>query len=228
MSSITARTFSQAFADARAIGLLNEATASVYTDAVLLPHGAYVHNEIQEEFASNGIPLAETVTESLTYAANAETIVIPAGVTDLSAPLEIWEKGTSDSLWVQMERVGNLRAPLVSSRARIYQWEWRNGTIAVLACQTARDIFCRYRRQLEYPAADDPMDFDGIYFALGAGTAFYAATSRPDVQAKAGAMYAKRLATAIHIASRDMQSVTYRQSSWRGRGNRRTHIQEPA
>lgn len=220
MSTFTARTFTNAFADARAIGLLNEATANVYTDAILLPHGAYVHNEIQEEFAAHGLPLAETVTESLTYAANAETIVIPVGVTDLSAPLEIWEKSQGDEVWMPMQRVSFLRAPLDSGRDRLYEWEWRNGTIAVLACESARDIFCRYRRQLAYPAAGSTMDFDGIYFALVAGVAHYAATARPNVQAIAALMYRKRLDRAVHIASRDRQGIVYQQRGWRNRGRR--------
>lgn len=219
MSTFTARTFTMAFNDARAIGLLNDAGQDVYTDAVLLPHGAAVFQEIQEEFAANGIPFIETSTESLTYTAAATTIVVPAGVTDLSAPLEIWEKGSTDEQWVPMKRVMDLRPPLQTSRTVLGQWEWRNGTIVVLACSANRDIWCRYRRQLAYPTAASTMGLDGIYTALVAGTALRAGTNRPDVQAAAAQQYATALNRSIHIASRDRQGITYQQRSWgRGRG----------
>ena len=117
MSTLAGRSFTQAFDDARAKGLLNDAAKDVYTDAVLLPHGAFVHNEIQEEFAASGIPMAETTSTALTYAANAATIVVPGAVTDLGAPLEIWEKSQDDSLWVLMKQVADLRAPLDTGRA---------------------------------------------------------------------------------------------------------------
>ena len=220
-SSIGARTLAMAFADARAIGLLNDLHSRRFPDSVLLPHAAYVIGEIQDEFALHSLPLVETITESLTYAANDTSIVVPAGVTDLAAPLEIWEKGASDEKWVPMVRNGNLRPPLETSRDRLYEWEWRNGTIAVLACSTARDIFCRYRRQLAYPGNDataTTMGFDGIYFAVVAGTAFYAATTMPAVQAKAGVMYTKRLQSAVLVASRDLQVVDVQQVSAAQRG----------
>ena len=227
MSTFTTRTFTNVFTDARAIGLLNDPSSDRYPDAVLLPHGAYTHNDIQEEFAASGIPMVETVVDTPTYTALAETIVIPAGITDLREPLELWEKNTGDEVWSPMTRVSYLRPPLVSPGVRLHYWEWQNGAIRVLPCSVAREIFMRYRRQLAYPTAAGEIGFDGIYFALVAGTAYLAATSRPDVQAKAGAMYAKRLEKMIGIASRDRQGIVYRRRAWNDTSERYPVIMEP-
>lgn len=216
MSTYASRTFQQAFDDARAIGLLNDTAKQVYTDAVLLPHGAKAFSTIQRKFAERGLPFVETTTESLTYTALAVTIVVPVGVTDLSAPLEIWEKGGDDSLWVMMQRIDDVGAPVINPGVVLGRWEWRNGTICVPACSEDRDIFCRYRRQLAYPAAGDPVGFDGVYDALVSGTAFFAATARPDVQAAALSSFKEEMESAVHIASRDRQGIVYRQQGWRG------------
>lgn len=216
MSTIAARLFSDAFDDARAE--LNDQAAQDYTNAVLLPHGASIHAEIQDAFAAVGVPLAETTTTALTYAANSETIVVPVGVTDLQAPLEIWEKGADDSLWIQMERVTDLRPPFESPASVLGCWEWRNGTIVVLPCSETRDIFCRYRRQLAYPTAATAMGFDGFYFPLVLGTAARAAlrTGRTDISTVLGPLFYKRLADVVQIASRDRQGISFRQQGWSG------------
>ena len=221
MSSITARTFTQVFNDARAIGLLNDSSSARYPDSVLLPHAADVLFELQDEFAARDIPFVETVVDTPTYTALADTITIPAGITDLDEPLELWEKDETGTLWAQMERVSRLRPPLVANLDRLYWWEWQSGAVRVLPCTTNRDIFMRYRRHLAYPTAASPVNFDGIYFALVNGTAYKAATSRPDVQAKAQAEYFRALERAIRKASRGGQSVSYRRRAWNGRGSAR-------
>lgn len=224
MSTFTARAFADVFTDARAIGLLNDLGADRYTDAALLPHGAYTHLEIQEECAASGIPLVETVISTPTYTANATTITVPGAVTDLREPMELWEKNTADSYWRRMERVNNLRPPLISARTSLYEWEWHNGAIRVLACSVNKDIFMRYRRQLAYPTAALTLDFDGIYTALVAGTAFYAATGRPEVQAKAGSAYDRAVSRLKRILSRDRQEISYRRRAWNDTGGRYTPL----
>lgn len=216
MSTFTTRTFTNVFTDARAVGLLNDAAQDRYTDAVLLPHGAFAYIEIQEDFADAGIPLIETVTDTFAYTANAASISIPGGITDLAEPLELWEKGDTETAdnWLPMKRVAQVGPTPATSLDRLYEWEWSNGAIRVNPCSSARDVFVRYRRQLAYPAAGDPIGFDRIYLALVAGTAFFAATARPDVQQKAGVMYVEAKKRAIRIASRDRQVITYRRRPW--------------
>jgi hypothetical protein len=222
MSTFTARTFTQVFDDSRAVGLLNDAAKDRYADSVLLPHGAYAHLEIQEEFAATGIPFVETVSDDFVYTALQETIPVPGAITDFAEPLELWEKGTNDSLWVPMLRASHLMPPLDTNLDSLAFWEWENGAIRVLPCSENRSVFVRYRRQLAYPAAGTTVGFDRIYLALVAGTAFFAATAREDVQKKAGAMYATAIQRAIRIASRDRQALTYRRQPWSGSGRRST------
>ena len=226
MSTFTARTFTNVFTDARAAGLLNDIGSDIFTDAVLLPHGAFTHLEIQEEFAASGIPMVETVSDTFSYTANATSISVPGGITDLREPMELWEKSTSDSVWLRMYRKGQIPPPPVSYQARLVHWEWLNGAIRVEPCSENRDVFVRYRRQLPYPAASDTIGFDGIYLALVAGTAMHAAIERPQLVQKASVMYARAIDRAIRIASRDRQMITYRRKPWNHRP-RVGIIQEP-
>lgn len=229
MSTFTERTFTQVFADARSIGLLNDPVAggSRYPDSVLLPHGQQAFSKIQRRFAEKEIPLLERVIDTPTYTALAETIPIPAAITDLREPVEIWERDTNDSLWWPMRQVANLRPPFVTPLTKLYWWEWLNGAIRVLPCSTNRNIFMRYRRQLPYPAAATLMGFEGIYDVLVPGTAYYAATSRPDVERKAGALFIEALESIAHIASKGRQEITYRRRAWNDYETRPRVTMEP-
>lgn len=227
MSAIEARTFKQAFDDARSAMFLNDTGASaggvpdVYTDTRLLPTGAFVHAEIQDEWAKRGIPILETVRNDLTYTAGQETIPIPNTISDtFQAPLELWEKDPNNAnLWLQMRRVDRIPPPLQTQLPFLGIWEWRDGSIIVLPCSSNRTIWCRYRIQVGYPtnAPTDTMGSEGFYWALVAGVAYYAAvgTERDIIRNNAGPIYRKRTLDAIQIASRDRQVINYRQQSTR-------------
>lgn len=227
MSTFTARTFAQVFADARAKGLLNEAAQDVYTDAALLPHGAKALSHIELELAASGIPLLETTASSFVYTAGAETVPVPGGITDLREPLELWEKTVGTTLWVPMEQVSYLRPPLETNLDTLGIWEWRNGTIRVLPCSVNRDVFVRYRRELDYPTVGSTMGFDGIYHPLVSRTAFLAAPDRPDIQAAALNSYVYEMGLVIRVAGRDREGIVYRREPWGSSPQRRIR-QEPA
>lgn len=218
MSSIALRTFTDVFGDARSF--LNDVAASVYTNTVLLPFGAMAHGEIQDEFAKNGIPILETVSTAFSYVAGDQDIDIPVSVTDLQAPLEIWEQDTSNGLWEPMGRVLALPAPTDNPVGFLGIWEWRNGSIRVMECSSNRNILVRYRRQLAYPAVGSATGGEGFYWPLVLGTAYMAAehNKRPERAKELAPKYYKRLRDAIEIAVRDLQRVSFRQgTSRRGR-----------
>lgn len=220
MSAISQRSFAQAFQDARGV-FLNDPPAGTYTNTRLLPIGAYVHAEIQDEFSKRGIPILETVSSALTYTAGDESIPIPGGISDtFQAPLELWEQDTADSSpWIPMVRVPQIPPPYPSNLSFLGIWEWRNGTIITLPCSMDRNVWCRYRVQGAYPTKPDTdlMGSEGFYWALVAGVAYYAAGEtepvRPAVRDQANAAYRKRTMDALQIASRDRQSLSFRQQS---------------
>ncbi len=225
MSDIAKRTFAQSMNDSRGV-FLNDLAAGTYTNTRLLPIAAFVHAEIQDEFAKRGIPILETTDGTFAYTALATSITVPAGIAPtFQAPLELWEQDpVASNLWMPMTRVARIPPPLPTNLPFLGIWEWANGVIVVLPCSVNRNIFCRYRIQGAYPTKPDVdlLGSEGFYWALVAGTAFYAAgeTDRPSVVKMADSSYRKRTMDAIQIASRDRQALSFRQgsiNSYRGR-----------
>ena len=218
MSSLETKTFTDAFNIARP--LLNDAAGNDYTDSKLLPFGILVQGEIQDEFSKHGIPVLETVDPNLTYVAGAETIAIPTGdVSTFQAPIELWEQDPSTTgPWIPMTRVARIPPPFPTNLPYLGIWEWRDGTIVTMPCSMNRNIWCRWRIQLALPSdSTGPMVGEGFFWAVVWGTAYYAAQSTnrfPNSDRLQGA-YRKRMLDVIQIASRDRQSISFRQQSAR-------------
>lgn len=202
-------------------GQSNAGVPDVYTNSFLLPVGAFVHAEIQDEWAKRGLPILETVKTDMVYTAGDDNIPIPMGIADtFQAPLELWEEDpAANNVWFPMTRISRIPPPLETQLPFLGIWEWRDGQIIVLPCSANRRIWCRYRIQVAYPTdpTSDTMGSEGFYWAFVAGVAFYAAvgTERDIVRANAGPVYRKRTLDAIQIASRDRQVISFRQQSTR-------------
>jgi len=219
MSSIADSTFTNVFDDARAD--LSDVAKDVYTDAVLLPHGVRCYFEIQDEFAKRDLTLLETITTSLTYAADASTIVIPGSITNLYAPLEIWERDTTAENWQELKRTNHLGPDPAQARDRLHFYEWSEGSIKVNPATKTKLILCRYQRQLARPAAATKIGFEGIFSPLTLGTAWRAAKSKSrtdlDILGMRGDYY-KAIKDSIMIATRQLQSESVRQEPYRKAG----------
>lgn len=222
MSSIGLRTFTNALTDARE--LLNDAGSDWATDAALLPLANQIYAEIQAEFASRQLPFIETTSTSLTYAANATSIVIPGGITDLQEPLELWERQTTGDGWDLIERA-TLGPASPTAPDTIGQWEWNEGIIKVNPCSRARLILCRYRRTFPYiSSAALPMGGvastaqEHVYWSLVFGTAWLAAISREHSEMKINRFerqYRKRMSDSIFTVTHDLAGIPNRQEGYR-------------
>lgn len=213
------RTFTQVFNDSRAVHMLNDVAANVYTDNVLLPVGAFVMGEIQDEFAKNDIPSKET-TGDVVYTTPDDTIDLTT-LDDFQLPLELWERGTDGGLWIPMDRVNILSPATPTLPQFLGNWEWSDETLKVVPASDDRQVKIRYRRQIPYEtdASVDTATSVAYYWALVAGTAYYAmaGTERNDRATQLYPTYTKRLKDAIQVASKDRQTISTRQISGRRR-----------
>lgn len=229
MSELGQRTLASLCTDARSVDLLNDVAIRIYTNTVLLPVAARTIGEIQREFARHNIPTREKITTSLTYVANASSIDTST-IADFEEPLELWERTAgSGGLWIPMTRVNQIPPPLPQNMLILGMWEWSDDVLRVVPSVSNRDIYCRYRSQLPYPAADtEKVGGVGYYWAAVAGTAYraYKGTGRTDQRAELKLEYDTALLGAISVASLDRQKISTRQES-AGSRNRFRHFVIP-
>lgn len=217
MSTFTGRHFTDVFADAREE--LNDSTGDRYPDARLLTHAASTHAEIESEYAKRDINLLEKMSSAFSYVANATTIAIPGGITDLNEPLLIWQRLNSADPWSEVPRRNMNNAPPVLNPQYLQSWEWSGNVINVNPGSQDLELLVRYRRTLDYPTANSTVDFENIYWPLVYGTAYRAArrTKRADIVQDLKTEYYKRLQDAVLHESRQMQGDGER---WRGNRDR--------
>lgn len=165
---------SDALATART--LLNDDSALVWTDAVLIPKLQEAHRELQTDLWSVGSPVVREMSAPITVAAGAVDLGAnqPA---NLVTPTNLKEAGAAAEDWEDMTEVNYI--PLgVTKTGKLIYWAWRTEKILFLGSTADRRVTVFYRKLITVPTlVSSPL---GIVFGelyLGARTAALAAGS---------------------------------------------------
>lgn len=135
-------TAASVFASARTY--LNDASAAVYTDAVLLPYLKEAYEHGRNEQALKGLPNAyKTSVQVVTIGA----VVFPT-VSDLLVPIKMEERanGSSDLYDPMTETTWDPNATQTTS---LNFWDWRNQTINFLGATTDRQVRLYYMGDMD-------------------------------------------------------------------------------
>lgn len=133
--------------------LMNDASGTVYTAAVILPALKIANDDLQAELLDNDIRYLDEEASEQDIAAGAVVLTsIPA---DMVEPIEISERATTDTLlsdYVPMDRVNPL--PDIEQSEKLRVWEWREQAVKFLGATAARGIRLRYRKLITALAND--------------------------------------------------------------------------
>jgi hypothetical protein len=170
--------------------LVNDSSAAVFTDALLLPFLNSAYRGLQRELAENGVSvLAEQ--QDLALATDPTSGITPAEISDTSSPQlptdclvphMLWERATAATtdVFVPMEKFtsgGSMLNLQPSGYLRL--WEWREDKINLIGATQAVTVRIRYEKVL--PAltlGTDPVQIRSATDPLAFATAALAARSR--------------------------------------------------
>jgi len=192
---------------ALARALVNDAAASVFTDALLMPLLNSAYRGLQRELAENGVSvLAEQ--QDISLAVNGSTGVTNTELSDVSSPQlptdclmphMLWERATANTadVFVPMEKFtsgGSMLNLQPSSYLRL--WEWREDKINLVGASQAITVRVRYEKILpQLTLGTDPVQIRSASDPLGYATAALAARSRGARALAADLLGAAQLAT---------------------------------
>ena len=187
--------------------LVNDAAASVFTDALLMPLLNSAYRGLQRELAENGVSvLAEQ--QDISLAVNGSTGVTNTELSDVSSPQlptdclmphMLWERATANTadVFVPMEKFtsgGSMLNLQPSSYLRL--WEWREDKINLVGASQAITVRVRYEKILpQLTLGTDPMQIRSASDPLGYATAALAARSRGARALAADLLGAAQMAT---------------------------------
>jgi hypothetical protein len=124
---------------------LNDASKTLYTDAIQLPFLQTAARDLEIECVKHDIQVLEEVSAVKDVAALATTLASPPA--DIIVPKEMWERAEGETLesnWVPMTRVTDM--PKVDQTETLRYWEWRENLINFLGSSAAREIKLVYYR----------------------------------------------------------------------------------
>lgn len=133
--------------------LLNDASGSVYTAAVILPALKIANDDLQAELLDNDIRYLDEEASEQDIAIGA--VVLTTIPSDMVEPIEIHERSTSSTLasdYVLMERRNPL--PDLEQAETLRFWEWREQAVNFIGATAARGIRLRYRKLITALAND--------------------------------------------------------------------------
>jgi hypothetical protein len=175
---------------ALARALVNDTSASVFTDALLLPLLNSAYRGLQRELAENGVSvLAEQ--QDISMLVNGMTGITPTELSDVSSPQlptdclmphMLWERATANTadVFVPMEKFtsgGGMLNLQPSSYLRL--WEWREDKINLIGATQGITVRLRYEKILpQLTLGTDPVQIRSASDPLGYATAALAARSR--------------------------------------------------
>jgi hypothetical protein len=170
--------------------LMNDTSASVFTDALLMPLLNSAYRGLQRELAENGVSVLAEQQDidlelvPLTGVTNTELsdVSSPQLPTDCLMPHSLWERATANTadVFLPMEKFtsgGGMLNLQPSGYLRL--WEWREDKINLIGATQAITVRVRYEKLL--PAltlGTDPVQIRSATDPLGFATAALAARSR--------------------------------------------------
>jgi hypothetical protein len=175
---------------ALARALVNDTSASVFTDALLMPLLNSAYRGLQRELAENGVSvLAEQqdismLVDGTTGMTGTELsdVSSPQLPTDCLMPHMLWERATANTadVFVPMEKFtsgGGMLNLQASSYLRL--WEWREDKINLIGATQGITVRMRYEKILpQLTLGTDPVQIRSASDPLGYATAALAARSR--------------------------------------------------
>ncbi|HXX45033.1 MAG TPA: hypothetical protein VEJ38_09905 [Candidatus Acidoferrales bacterium] len=170
--------------------LLNDASAAVFTDTLLMPFVNSAYRGLQRELAENGVSvLAEQ--QDIELDVNPSTGVTPTELSDTSSPQlptdclcphMLWERATANTtdVFIPMEKFmsgGSMLNLQPSTYLRL--WEWREDKINLIGATQSITVRVRYEKLLpQLTAGTDPVMIRSATDPLAFATAALAARSR--------------------------------------------------
>ena len=170
--------------------LVNDSSASVFTDALLMPLLNSAYRGLQRELAENGVSVLaeqqdldlETDPVSGITSTELSDVSSPQLPTDCLMPHAMWERATANTadVFVPMEKFtsgGGMLNLQPSSFLRL--WEWREDKINLIGATQAITVRVRYEKLLPALAlGSDPVQIRAATDPLAFATAALAARSR--------------------------------------------------
>ena len=135
----------------RARTLMNNASASVWTDSVLMRFVDIAFPELQTILKKARCPIMRTISAAQTV--NAGVTSVGAAITDMAEAIRLWETtvGGSRLSASRMTEFGVL--PSVTQTTTLRYWVWNGAAIELVGATVNRDVFVQYWRQYATPAS---------------------------------------------------------------------------
>ncbi|MGH9714061.1 MAG: hypothetical protein ACRD5M_12260 [Candidatus Acidiferrales bacterium] len=192
---------------ALARALVNDTSASVFTDALLMPLLNSAYRGLQRELAENGVSvLAEQ--QDIPMPVDGTTGVTPTELSDVSSPQlptdclmphMLWERAMANTadVFVPMEKFTSGGGMLnLQPSAYLRLWEWREDKINLIGATQGITVRVRYEKNLpQLTLGTDPVQIRSASDPLGYATAALAARSRGARALAADLLGAAQMAT---------------------------------
>lgn len=153
----------------QAASILNDTALSLYTYAVQTPYLKQATEVLQKRLAVFGIQVERVVSASISVAANATYVTLPA---DFLLPVSLQERnvGENDDQWVDMDE--RAWEPITEPIAYIEYWSFRNNRVYIRECSVAKEVRMKYIRTLTaISSSNSTVDVDASKNYLAAKTA---------------------------------------------------------
>jgi hypothetical protein len=138
------------YTEARA--LLNDTSAAIYTDAVMLPFINKAYDELQSIFNDNDIPVNAEDTLVLTVPANTVTLSLtstPALPADFMFPITLWERQQADNLQSDfMLMFARRTLPKRDPDTYLIDWVWQGEVIKLIGATAITEVQIYYKKKL--------------------------------------------------------------------------------
>lgn len=208
---------------------LNDASQTIYTDAIQLPFLNIALAELQEIYQANNIPVTDT-TSAVIYVPLAAAGIVEIGFTGVAGRIlptdmlelkVVWESPRNLNQWTQMNKVDYL--PQWQSGTRINQlvnYQWATNALKILAANADNDIKLDYIRSLFTELTDITTDLlvqNSLSF-LGNRVASLVASDIEENQERAQRLYGDALGgldRALTIPTKGRQRITTRRRPFR-------------
>lgn len=188
--------------------LLNDKDKVAWTYSVLLPYLKLALDELELEYANNGMPTIKEISAAIDVPASS----IPSGIAgpnDMMAPIEVFERlegETSEDSWRRMTQVKFEDNRAASDRLLV--WDWREEEIKVPPCTVAREIKIHYYKEISEPANENTnLSIENAKLALTFKTAAFAAEFGGAMPTRAESLHTKGDRYLNRVIGRDIKSM---------------------
>lgn len=162
----------------QARSLLNDITATNWTDATLIPLLQLAHQELQAQLRLANAPVMKGLVVDQAVAADAITITSPANCIE---PIKVWERpqsGGSIANYTLMTEVDDLPLIVPGTNNTIGNWQWQNEIINIVGSSVAEYVRIWYWKSITLPVLNtDLVGFINAELYLSPRTAAIAAAS---------------------------------------------------